>query len=174
MQGAGDQAPGPRIRQALAEESEQLAKLWYDGWQDAHTDILPSALAQQRTYQSFLIRMRAGIEDVRTAEIGSAVAGFSMRKADELYQFYVAAAARGTGVAAALMSDAVEQFRNDGIDKIWLACAIGNERAARFYEKSGWQRAGVMTSHLDTPSGPFALDVWKYEFVVPFYDRAAR
>jgi len=38
----------------------------------------------------------------------------------------------------------------------WLACAIGNERAARFYEKCGWHRTGVVTSRLDAPSGNFS------------------
>jgi hypothetical protein len=45
----------------------------------------------------------------------------------------------------------------------WLACAIGNERAARFYEKSGWRRIGTMVSRLDTANGPFDLGVWRYE-----------
>jgi hypothetical protein len=39
---------------------------------------------------------------------------------------------------------------------------VGNERAARFYEKRGWSR-GTLTSQLDTPEGVFPLDVWRYE-----------
>jgi RimJ/RimL family protein N-acetyltransferase len=46
---------------------------------------------------------------------------------------------------------------------VWLACAIGNERAARFYEKSGWRRTGTMVSQLETPNGIFPLEVWRYE-----------
>jgi hypothetical protein len=45
----------------------------------------------------------------------------------------------------------------------WLACAIGNERAARFYEKRGWHRAGTMINHLVTAEGEFHLEVWRYE-----------
>jgi len=45
----------------------------------------------------------------------------------------------------------------------WLACAIGNERAARFYEKCGWRRVGKMINPLDTPDGVLPLEVWRYE-----------
>jgi hypothetical protein len=49
------------------------------------------------------------------------------------------------------------------VERAWLACAIGNMRAARFYEKMGWALAGVFESVLQLPDGPFALDVWRYE-----------
>jgi GNAT superfamily N-acetyltransferase len=86
-----------------------------------------------------------------------------MFKCDELYQFYVASEARGTGVAAALMADAEAQLAARGIETAWLACAVGNARAARFYEKSGWNLARTMISHLDTVDGPFDLEIWRYE-----------
>jgi hypothetical protein len=50
-----------------------------------------------------------------------------------------------------------------GVWVAWLACAIGNERAARFYEKRGWMRAGNMINELETPGGRFRLKVWRYE-----------
>jgi hypothetical protein len=45
----------------------------------------------------------------------------------------------------------------------WLACAIGNARAARFYEKSGWAMARVETVPTETSEGLFPLEVWRYE-----------
>lgn len=42
----------------------------------------------------------------------------------------------------------------------WLACAIGNEHAERFYAKHGWLRAGSMINELETPDGIFRLEVW--------------
>jgi hypothetical protein len=44
-----------------------------------------------------------------------------------------------------------------------LACAIGNERAPRFYEKHGWRRIGTMIDQLEIPGGLFPLEVWRYE-----------
>ena len=78
--------------------------------------------------------------------------GFCIVKDDELYQLYVSASARGSGAAAALIADAEAQLANKGVETAWLACAIGNERAARFYEKHGWRRTGTMTNHLGNPS----------------------
>jgi hypothetical protein len=86
-----------------------------------------------------------------------------MIQADELYQLYVSAKARGTGIARALISDGEQRIAALGIQVAWLACAIGNERAAKFYQKSGWHRTGIMTSKLPTPDGIFPLDVWRYE-----------
>ncbi|HXV64473.1 MAG TPA: GNAT family N-acetyltransferase [Vicinamibacteria bacterium] len=73
--------------------------------------------------------------------------GFCVVKGDELYQLYVSAQSRGAGVAAALIADAEARLVEDGVERAWLACAIGNERAARFYEKSGWHRVGTMMNH---------------------------
>jgi GNAT superfamily N-acetyltransferase len=82
---------------------------------------------------------------------------------DELNQLYVAARVRGLGVAARLLADGEEQLRGKGVKTAWLACAIGNERAARFYEKHGWRRAGNVVIHLEIPGGMFPLEVWRYE-----------
>jgi GNAT superfamily N-acetyltransferase len=142
---------------------EQLARLWHDGWRDAHLAIVPAELACLRTLESFRERMRADLADVRVAGSPGSPLGFTMLKSDELYQFYVAAAARGTGVAASLMADAEARFAARGIEVAWLACAIGNQRAARFYEKCGWRLARTVVSLLETPDGPFELEVWRYE-----------
>ncbi len=81
---------------------------------------------------------------------------------DHLVQLYVSAQARGTGAAAALMADAEARLAEAGVEIAWLACAIGNERAARFYEKCGWRRAGTVTYQPDA-SYRTPLEVWRYE-----------
>ena len=86
-----------------------------------------------------------------------------MVKDAELYQFYVSAGSRGSRVAGALIADAEARLAASGVATAWLACAIGNERAARFYAKHGWHRVGTMINRLDTPSGAFLLEVWRYE-----------
>jgi GNAT superfamily N-acetyltransferase len=151
------------VRAAQAAEIDQLARLWYDGWQDAHAEILPAELKRRRTLDSFRGRLEAALAETRVAGPQGAPVGFSIVKHDELYQFYVATDARGSGVAAVLLADAELQLARSGATTAWLACAIGNQHAARFYEKHGWRRVGTMTSHLDTPEGLFSLDVWRYE-----------
>jgi ribosomal protein S18 acetylase RimI-like enzyme len=151
------------VRSAEASEVDHLAQLWRDGWRDAHLDLVPADLARVRTLESFRERLLAALSEVRVVGTPGAPLGFSLVKGDELYQLYVAEAARGAGVAVALIEDVEARLRARGVGTAWLACAIGNDRAARFYEKRGWRRVGVVTSQLETTEGIFPLDVWRYE-----------
>jgi GNAT superfamily N-acetyltransferase len=154
------------VRSATSAEIDALAKLWFEGWQDAHAEILPIELKKVRTLESFRERLIGALPDVLTAGQEGAPLGLAITKGDELYQLYVAAAARGTGIAARLVSNALLRIRANGHERAWLACAIGNERAARFYEKIGWNRQRVMTSQLPIAEGVFPLDVWRYEIAL--------
>ena len=154
------------VRDAQSAELDQLATLWLDGWTDAHAAILPAELRRFRTWDSFRERLANDLAHTRVIGAPGQPLGFCIVKDDELYQLYVSAQARGAGVAAALINDAESRLAQGGVETAWLACAIGNERAARFYEKRGWHRAGTMISELDTPEGIFALEVWRYEKAV--------
>jgi len=106
------------------------------------------------------------LASVRVAGAVGAPVGFCMLKGDELHQLYVSSPARGSGVAAALVADAEARLGESGVGTAWLACAIGNERAARFYEKCGWRRAATVVEYLEIPNGTFPLEVWRYEKTV--------
>lgn len=151
------------VRPAEGSELDHLARVWYDGWQDAHAGIVPDALARLRTLDSFRDRLAAALDHIRVVgPLGNPV-GFTIVKDDELYQLFVAAEYRGAGVAAVLLADAENRLQAGGVITAWLACAIGNHRAARFYEKSGWRHVGMMMNHAETSEGTFPLEVWRYE-----------
>jgi GNAT superfamily N-acetyltransferase len=152
-----------KVRNAEAKEISRLAGIWYDDWRDAHARILPPELSRLRTLESFRERLEAALADVRVAGASGEPIGFCIVKGDELYQLFVAESARGSGIAAALVGDAEARLAENGVETAWLACAIGNDRAARFYEKHGWRRAGNMINHLETSEGEFQLEVWRYE-----------
>jgi ribosomal protein S18 acetylase RimI-like enzyme len=151
------------VRPAEEVDVDHLAKLWFDGWQEAHAQIVPGELRQLRTLDSFRQRLQAALSDTRVVGPRGAPSGFYIMKEDELYQIYVAAEVRGSGAARALMGDAEARLAKNGVEIAWLACAIGNDRAARFYEKSGWRRIGVATYQAETSTGTFPLQVWRYE-----------
>ena len=151
------------VRAAAESEIDNLARVWYDGWQDAHAQIVPAELTRHRTLESFRQRLQAALPNVRVAGPRGAPVGFFIVKGDELDQFFVAAPSRGTGVAAALIADAEARLSEGGVEVGWLACAQGNERAARFYEKHGWQRVGTVVIQLETPDGTIPLAVWRFE-----------
>jgi ribosomal protein S18 acetylase RimI-like enzyme len=137
------------VRSAEAAEIDHLARVWYDGWQDAHARILPAELTRIRTLESFRDRLEAALPDVRVVGPFPTPVGFCILKGDELYQLYISAQARGSGAAAALVTDAEARLVAGGVEIAWLACAIGNERAARFYEKCGWRRVGTVAYQPD-------------------------
>ena len=94
------------IRTADAADLDRLATIWHDGWRDGHLAIVPEELARVRTLENFRERLEAGLADVRVIVRDGVAAGFYMLKGDELYQFYVAAESRGSGIAGELMADA--------------------------------------------------------------------
>jgi GNAT superfamily N-acetyltransferase len=151
------------VRAAEPIEIDHLARLWHDGWIDAHAEILPAELRRRRTLESFRDRLQAALSTVRVVGPSGAPLGLCMVKGDELYQLYVSAASRGLGVAAALIADGETRIAAAGVKTAWLACAIGNNRAARFYEKCGWIRAGRVIVDAETATGPFPVEVWRYE-----------
>lgn len=151
------------IRDAQPTELGLLATLWFVGWQDAHARIVPPELVPFRTLQSFDERLRRATNGARVAAVSGKPVGFYLLKGTELYQFYISSAARGSGIAAIMMGDAEVRLRMRGVHTAWLACAVGNNRAARFYEKCGWSRTGKVTDEVEIPGGTFPLEVWRYE-----------
>lgn len=152
-----------KVRPATADELDQLAKIWFDGWQESHAHLAPPALLRFRTQSSFRDRLEAALPDIRVVGAAGAPLGFCIVKDDELYQLFVAAEARGTGVAIALIDDGEARLAARGVGTAWLACAIGNARAARFYEKRGWRLAGTIVNLAETFEGTFPIEVWRYE-----------
>ena len=151
------------IRNASETELDHLARLWHDTWHESHAPIVPAELTRRRTLDNFRQRLEHALPRIRVTGPAGAPVGFSVIQDGELYQLFVSAEARGTGAAAALIADAETRLRESGIETAWLACAIGNQRAARFYEKSGWSRVGTMVNRLVTPEGEYLLEVGRYE-----------
>ena len=151
------------VRAAEEAEVDHLARLWYEGWHEAHAPIVPAELTRLRTLESFRNRLQEALLSVRVVGPPGAPVGFCIVRGAELYQLFVSVPSRGSGAAAALIADAEARLSESGVETAWLACAIGNERAARFYEKCGWYRVGTVVNRVETPSGPYPLEVWRYE-----------
>jgi len=152
-----------QVRPADPAEIDHLARLWYDSWHETHAPLSPPELIRLRTLTSFRDRLQAALPSVSVVGPIGGPLGFCTLKDDELNQLFVSADAQGSGVAAALIADAEARLVARGVTTAWLACAIGNYRAARFYEKSGWDMAGRFVVASETSIGPFPVEHWRYE-----------
>lgn len=71
----------------------------------------------------------------------------------ELRQLYLRDAAKGTGIASALMDWCLATARARGAAETWLSVFVDNPRARRFYERYGFEDVGryafMVGSHAD-------------------------
>ncbi|MEM5500716.1 GNAT family N-acetyltransferase [Ahrensia kielensis] len=148
---------------AREEHLNDIVRIWHEGWIDAHAAIAPAELTNMRTIESLETRANDRLDLIRVMMLDGQVAAFHMIKNDELDQFFVDRAYRGKGTARALMADVESVFSENNIKTAWLACAIGNERAAAFYRKAGWHFMRVMLLPVHVESGSFILDIWRFE-----------
>lgn len=91
----------------------------------------------------------AGIDHALAAEIGGQLVGLAWAKVDaddpalvNLFQMWVAPEARGQGVAAALLGEAVRWARARGAHAMQLGVACTNVAALGLYERAGFVEVG--------------------------------
>jgi GNAT superfamily N-acetyltransferase len=148
---------GMPLRLAQPADLAPLAQLWCDGWMEAHAAHVPDALLSARTPDSFHTRLLKFGNDLRVAGPAGAPTGLCAVRGAELNQLFVAPSARGTGLAADLLANGEARLATKGVTSAFLLCLIENERAARFYEKQGWQNLGPRPETVDTLDGPFKI-----------------
>jgi GNAT superfamily N-acetyltransferase len=131
------------IRPAVEADMAAVADLWHEGWHDGHAGHVPEGLTAARTLAAFHERTPSRVADTTVAVDDSGrLLGFVMVADDEVEQVFVGRAARGTGLALLLLSEAERQVAAAGHDAAWLAVVAGNARARAFYEKHGWSDSG--------------------------------
>ncbi|TDK26489.1 GNAT family N-acetyltransferase [Arthrobacter crusticola] len=86
---------------------------------------------------------------VRTQPDDALIRGaLTVLPAVELSKFYIDPAHHGAGAARALMEASLETAAGTGMPGIWLGVNQENERAIRFYSRSGFRIAGTKTFRL--------------------------
>ena len=150
-------------RPAVPSDIGPLTRLWFDGWREAHLEHVPAELTAKRTLESFHNRLLGFGDGLRVAGPTSAPLGFCAIREDELDQLFIAPEARGSGLAATLLEDGEARLAARGIVRAHLLCVIQNERAAKFYERQGWQNMGVFHEAVQTDDGPFRFGLLRFE-----------
>ena len=149
------------LRPAEPADAEAIALIWHAGWRDGHLGHVPAALLEHRGLDDFRTRVPGRLSATTVAVTGAELTGFVVVEADEVEQVYVAAPARGSGVAAALLGHA-ERTVAAGHDTAWLAVNAANGRARRFYERSGWRDLGPVDYLAETADGPMPVPCRRY------------
>jgi|GEM_PF-411126 len=147
----------PDTRPATIEDLDALTDIWHDGWHEAHADYVPNELIDLRDRASLRARMEKmlGTTDV-VGPIGAPI-GFCTVLENEIYQFYVSPAARGTGAANALIKAGETRLAAAGIELAQLSVIPENPRAQAFYRRNGWDGDVVKHVPLQTLNEPYLL-----------------
>ena len=156
---------GAALRPARDEDADAIAGIWHAAWHDAHRLHVPAAVAHERTAEHFRGRAPRLIDATTVAADRSGVLGFVTVRDDELALLFVAAPARGTGVAAALLDHGERSIAGVFADA-WLEVVTGNARARAFYARHGWSDAGSLDYHADTASGSIPVATRRYTKIV--------
>lgn len=154
------------VRPAVEADHPAIAGIWRDGWADGHLGHVPDALVEHRGAADFARLAAARIDGSAVAVIGGAVVGFVTVADDEVEEVYVAAAARGSGVAGALLREGECRVAAAGFAVAWLAVVAGNVRARRFYERSGWRDAGLFAYRAEIAGARLEVPCHRYEKAV--------
>jgi GNAT superfamily N-acetyltransferase len=128
-----------------AGDVDAVADLWHEAWHDAHGGLLPDEVRRHRTPQSFAGRLPAFGTDAFVVADGDGPLAFAALVGHEVDQFFLARRARGTGLAASLMDRLEAILAARGHRTAELECAVGNERARRFYRSRGFREIGEAT-----------------------------
>jgi len=153
------------LRAASRADAADIAAVWHRGWSDGHLGNVPEALHAHRRLVDFQKRVPPRIPTTTVAMVGQEIVGFVTVHDNEVEQLYVAASARGAGVAAALLRHG-EKVISARYPKAWLAVAVGNARARRFYAREGWSDAEALDYPAETAAGPVMVACRRYEKVV--------
>jgi len=65
----------------------------------------------------------------------------------ELLRIAVKKSGQGSGIGRALLTELFQQAKEQNIQKIFLEVRASNEKATRFYERSGFQKTGLRKNY---------------------------
>ncbi|WP_427015320.1 GNAT family N-acetyltransferase [Pseudarthrobacter sp. P1] len=161
---------GATIRQAAAADAQELAELATLTFPlacppSSRPEDIEDYIAANLTVECFRGYLADPARTVLVADDGGVLAGYSLLvstpPADpdvaavlaataaqptlELSKCYVHPDHHGGGLAAALMAESVAHGIRNGAESIWLGVNDENARAIRFYQKSGFAKAGTKT-----------------------------
>ncbi len=151
------------IRDAVADDADQIAALHSRVWRKTYADLAPSVMFEgsmddRRAAHWRSVLAPTGREDpsyeVAVAASPETIVGFISVGAPrspafgghgEIKQLYVDQTAQRMGVGRQLLSDGARRLQSHGFTSVALAVVVGNDLALRFYKSAGGLDAGGFT-----------------------------
>lgn len=141
-----------RLESATAEDCRAIAEVHVESWQHAYKGILPEAylaslsVAEREAMwrsmverePSHLVLARDVDQTVGFVAFGASRDARAPAERAELWAIYVKPAYWSSGAGRLLWLEALQRILAEGYKSISLWVIVGNERAARFYERAGF------------------------------------
>ena len=133
-------------------EAEMLgkARVHWNSWQDTYAGLIPASYLEKLTLEKCTEIARRWPDNILVAKDGETVVGFAgfgisrdedLPDTGELFALYVLKEYQRQGVGSALTREVFSRLAD--FQKIALWVLKGNERAVRFYEKTGFRFDGT-------------------------------
>ena len=149
----------PRIRVLSRGEWNLLSNLRLDALKDSPSSFLSSYEREQqfrkREWRAEFSRGEWMVADQLGTPVGLLGTTREPDAAPDERYLWVAPEVRRSGVASALINEAMRRLRREGVSILWLWVLNGNEPARCFYRKHGfvltnnWQRVAHRTKHYE-------------------------
>jgi GNAT superfamily N-acetyltransferase len=150
------------VRPAGDGDVTSIGALYHRVWHDTHGPHMPPAERARRDEEDFRGRIRELMPNVVLSQDDGYIIGFAAWSSSLLGQIYVESAYRGTGVAERLMAAAEAEMAAQGVHQAELHCLVGNERAHRFYERSGWVAHGIISERVRGEAEEETREFWNF------------
>jgi GNAT superfamily N-acetyltransferase len=150
-------------RPAMINDLEAIGVLYHSVWHETRAANMPVREQRRRALSFFLDRMRLLLPTVLVEDRAGSLAGFASWQGRMLMlgQLYIDRACRGTGIAVALLWASELAITSSGVTEAELRCLVGNHRAHRFYQRSGWIDRGEVVENLAGDLGEASIPFWR-------------
>ena len=152
------------IRPLSPEDVKATAKLWHDGWHEAHDHLIPPYPPHERSLECFERRLLGTQDQARIAFDHDQPVALCITEQNEVAQLFVTKLQRGTHLGKSLLIDAEKRIKQNSFTRAWLTVVVGNAPARIFYERCGW--AVVSTLDVDLSGirkDSASLEMWRLE-----------
>lgn len=140
------------IRQATAEDAGLISRISAASWRGAYQGLVDPVFLARLPEEYWLPTMRSWLESGRmygliAEEAGQAVGcvvygrGRDKDYADwgEIVSLYLLPDYMGRRIGTTLLTRALADLQEDGFSRVYLWSIAGNDRAERFYQRSGFR-----------------------------------